>query len=120
MKITLLSSTNDTLIAYQPVKRIYNPVLPEVVKAPPPPKDIENIEELYLTGLRLEQIHNPRVDPYAYYEEALKRDPGDSRTNTILGINYTKRAMFEQAEQKLRKAIERISAEYTRPGCTEA
>jgi tetratricopeptide (TPR) repeat protein len=28
--------------------------------------------------------------------------------------------MFEQAEQRLRKAIERISAEYTRPGCTEA
>jgi len=28
--------------------------------------------------------------------------------------------MFEQAEQHLRKAIERISAEYTRPGDTEA
>jgi tetratricopeptide (TPR) repeat protein len=68
----------------------------------------------------VEQIHNPRVDPCAYYEEALKRDPGDSRTNTILGINYNKRAMFEQAEAKLRKAIERISTQYTRPGNTEA
>lgn len=120
LHVSLLSSSNATLITYQPVKRKYNPELPEVVKAPPPPKDIENIEELYLTGLRLEQIHNPRVDPYAYYEEALRRDPGDSRTNTILGINYSKRAMFKQAEQKLRKAIERISAEYTRPKCTEA
>ncbi len=120
LKVTLLSSSNETLIAYQPVKREYNPELPDVVKSPPPPNDIENIEQLYLTGLRLEQIHNPRVDPYAYYEEALKRDPGDSRTNTILGINYNKRAMFKQAEEKLRKAIERISAEYTRPGNTEA
>ncbi|MHC4642021.1 MAG: DUF5107 domain-containing protein, partial [Planctomycetota bacterium] len=120
LKVSLLSSSNEILIAYQPVKTEYNPELPEVVKAPPPPNDIENIEQLYLTGLRLQQIHNPRVDPYAYYEEALRRDPGDSRTNTILGINYTKRAMFKQAEQKLRKAIERISAEYTRPGCTEA
>ncbi|MHC4110953.1 MAG: DUF5107 domain-containing protein [Planctomycetota bacterium] len=120
LQVSLLSSSNETLIAYQPVKTEYNPELPEIVKAPLPPNDIENIEQLYLTGLRLEQIHNPRVDPYAYYEEALRRDPGDSRTNTILGINYTKRAMFKQAEQKLRKAIERISAEYTRPGCTEA
>jgi len=120
LKVTLLSSSNETLIAYQPVEREYNPELPEVVKAPPPPNDIENIEQLYLTGLRLEQIHNPRVDPYAYYEEALRRDPADTRTNTILGINYNKRALFKQAEQKLRKAIERISAEYTRPGCTEA
>ena len=120
LKVSLLSSSNTNLITYQSVKTEYNSELPEVVKAPPPPNDIENVEQLYLTGLRLEQIHNPRVDPYAYYEEALRRDPGDSRTNTILGINYTKRAMFEQAEQKLRKAIERISAEYTRPGHTEA
>jgi len=120
LKVTLLSPSNETLISYQPVKREYNPELPEVVKAPPAPKDIESVEELYLTGLRLEQIHNPRVDPYAYYEEALRRDPCDSRTNTILGINYTKRGMFNQAEQKLRKAIERISAEYIRPGSTEA
>jgi len=120
LKVTLLSSSNETLIAYQPLKTEYNPELPDVVKPPPPPNDIENIEQLYLTGLRLQQIHNPRVDPYAYYEEALKRDPGDSRTNTILGINYNKRAMFTQAEQKFRKAIERISAEYTRPGNTEA
>ncbi|MHC4462494.1 MAG: DUF5107 domain-containing protein, partial [Planctomycetota bacterium] len=120
LKVSLLSSSNATLITYQPVQRRYKPELPEVVKAPPPPKDMGTIEELYLTGLRLEQIHNPRVDPYTYYEEALRRDPGDSRTNTILGINYTKRAMYERAEQRLRKAIERISAEYTRPECTEA
>jgi len=117
---SLLSSSKETLVSYQPVERKYDPKLPDVVKAPPTPEDIKTVEELYLTGLRLEQIHNPRVDPYAYYEEALRRDPGDSRTNTILGVNYYKRAMFEQAEQKLRKAIERASAEYTRPGNAEA
>ncbi|UCC97996.1 MAG: DUF5107 domain-containing protein [Phycisphaerales bacterium] len=120
LKAALLSSSDEVLISYQPIEREYNPKLPDVVKTPPAPEDIENIEQLYLTGLRLEQIHNPRVDSYAYYEEALRRDPGDSRTNTILGINYIKRAMFEQAEQNLRRAIERISAEYTRPGNTEA
>ena len=120
LKASLVSSSNETLISYQPVAREYDSSLPETVKAPPAPEDIETIEELYLTGLRLEQIHNPRVDPHDYYGEALKRDPGDSRTNTILGIDDYKRAKFEQAEQKLRKAIERISAEYTRPGNTEA
>ena len=120
LKVTLLSSSNETLITYRAVKTEYDTELPDVVKAPPPPEDIEHVEQLYLTGLRLQQIHNPRVNPYVYYEEALRRDPGDSRTNTILGINYNKRAMFKQAEQKIRKAVERISAEYTRPGCTEA
>jgi tetratricopeptide (TPR) repeat protein len=120
LKASLVSSSNETLISYQPVVREYEPALPETVKPPPAPEDIKTIEELYLTGLRLEQIHNPRVDPHEYYQEAIKRDPGDSRTNTILGISDYKRAMFEQAEQKLRKAIKRISAEYTRPGNTEA
>ncbi|MHC4509754.1 MAG: DUF5107 domain-containing protein, partial [Planctomycetota bacterium] len=120
LKASLLSSSNDVLISCRPVEREYNPKLPDVVKPPPAPEDIENIEQLYLTGLRLEQIHNPRVDSLAYYEEALRRDPGDSRANTILGINYIKRAMFERAEQNLRRAIERISAEYTRPANTDA
>jgi tetratricopeptide (TPR) repeat protein len=115
LKASLLSSSNQMLISYQPVKRTYDPNLPAVVKAPPAPKDIPIIEQLYLTGLRIEQIHNPRVNPDDYFEEALRRDPGDSRTNTIVGVNYIKRAMFKQAEQKLRKAIARISAEYTRP-----
>jgi len=120
LKVSLLSSSNEALVTYQPIGRKYDSQLPPVVKTPPAPRDIKTIEELYLTGLRLEQIHNPRVDPYAYYEEALKRDPGDSRANTMLGINYNKRGSFKEAELKLRKAIERISAEYTRPGNTEA
>ncbi|MBW8041881.1 MAG: DUF5107 domain-containing protein [Planctomycetes bacterium] len=120
LKAALISRSNEILIAYQPVESKYNPDLPKVVKSPPVPKDIESIEQLYLTGLRMEQIHNPRVDAYAYYQEALRRDPGDSRTNTILGINYNRRGMFKEAEIHLRKAIERISAEYTRAGNTEA
>jgi tetratricopeptide (TPR) repeat protein len=120
LKASLLSSSNETLVSYQPVKREYDPDLPETVKAPPAPENIKTVEELYLTGLRLEQIHNPRVNPRDYYEEALKRDPGDSRTNTIMGINDYERAQYGQAEQELRKAIERISADYTRPGNCEA
>ena len=120
LKASLLTSAKDVLIVYQPAAKKYDPQLPAVVKAPPAPSEIENIEQLYLTGLRLEQIHNPRVDAYAYYEEALRRDPGDARTNTIVGIDYNKRGMFVKAEEHLRRAIERVSAEYTRPGNAEA
>jgi tetratricopeptide (TPR) repeat protein len=120
LKASLISPAGETLIAYEPVERQYDPDLPEVVEAPPRPEDIERIEELYLTGLRLEQIHNPRVNPDDYFHEVLRRDPGDSRTNTILGIKDIKRGMYEEAERQLRKAIERISSEYTRPGNTQA
>jgi len=107
------------LLTYASPKRENIP-LPPVVTPPPAPKDIATVEELYLTGLRLEQFYNPAVEPYPYYEEALKRDPGDYRTNTALGLLYMKRAMYREAEEKLRRAVERASKNYTRPKDGEA
>jgi tetratricopeptide (TPR) repeat protein len=103
------------LIDYQP--KDLDPVeqLPAKVKPPAKPEDIKTTEELYLTGLRVEQIHNPTIDPRDYYREALKRDAGDSRCNKTLGIDANKRGLYAEAEKYLRTAIERVSAEYTRP-----
>ena len=120
LRASLSTADGRVLIAYQPRKRKEVAELPEVVKAPPAPKDIQHIEQLYLTGLRVEQIHNPSVEPFDYYTEALRRDPNDARTNTIVGINYNKRGLYARAEEHLRRAIARISAEYTRPGNAEA
>jgi len=120
LMVSLLSAQNEELIRYKPLKKTYNPDLPDVVKPPPPPEDFQTIEQLYLAGLRLQQIHNPSLDPYPYYMEALKRDPADSRVNTILAVDYNRRGLFEKAEEKLRVAIERISKDYTRPRNTEA
>ncbi|MHC4363889.1 MAG: tetratricopeptide repeat protein [Planctomycetota bacterium] len=120
LRTSLFTSANEELITYKPVKQTYDPNLPEVVQPPPAPEDIDTVEELYLTALRIEQFHNPTLDPYSYYKEALKRDPGDSRVNIALAIDYNKRSMFEQAEKNLKLAIERISHNYTRPRNNEA
>jgi tetratricopeptide (TPR) repeat protein len=50
-----------------------------------------------------------------YYNEALKRDPGDYRVNTQLGILSIKNYNWTDAEKYLRKAVERITSHYTRP-----
>ncbi len=50
----------------------------------------------------------------------MRRDAGDSRANTMLGIHYNKQAQYELAEQHLRKAVERLSQGYTRPRDAEA
>jgi len=89
--------------------------MPEPVTPPAPPKDMESVEMLYLAGMRLEQFYNPSVDPMLYYEEALRRDPGDLRVNTAVGILMLKKGMFEEAEAHLRKAVERATWNYTHP-----
>jgi tetratricopeptide (TPR) repeat protein len=111
---TSLSAGGKELIAYSPIRRETGR-MPEPVTAPAAPRDIKTNEDLYLTGLRIEQFHNPTLDPDPYWEEALRRDPGDVRVNTALGIRLLKRARYAEAEQLLRRAIERLTAKYTAP-----
>ena len=120
VRVALFTADGDELLAYQPVDRPAVTKLPEPVQAPAKPEDIKTNEELYLTGLRVEQIHNPSVDPVQYYEEALRRDAGDSRSNTMLGIHFNRHGRYDLAEQHLRAAIDRMSQGYTRLRDAEA
>jgi tetratricopeptide (TPR) repeat protein len=114
LRLTLYTSDGRELVHFVPPRKKNRP-LPVPVVPPPPPKDVKTNEELYLAGLRLEEFYNPALEPYPYYEEALRRDPGDTRANTALGILYLKRGMYRQAEERLRAAVARLTFNYTRP-----
>ena len=119
LEVSISSSDGKTIIAYRPEAPKHTP-MPDPVNPPGAPENIETNEELYLTGLRLEQFYSPALEPYPYYEEALRRDPGDSRANTALGILYAKRGMFGEAEERFQTAVDRITTNYTRPKNGEA
>ena len=93
---------------------------PEPMKAFPAPAEMKSVEELYLAGLRLDQFYNASVDPMPYYEEALRRDPGNYDVNIQLGIKAIKAYDWKSAEKYFRTAVERITANYTRPKDGEA
>ena len=109
----LIAPDGRELVRYTPVVVADKP-LPTPVENPKPPAEYKTVEELYLVGLRLEQFHNGNVDPLPYYEEALSRDPNDLRVNTVLGIRLAKQAKFAEAEEHLRRAVERTTRNYTR------
>ncbi len=109
----LLASDGRELVRYTPVVVEEQP-LPEPVENPKPPREYKTAEELYLVGLRLEQFHNGIIDPLPYYEEALRRDPMDLRVNTVLGIRLARQARFSEAEEHLRRAVQRTTRNYTR------
>jgi len=102
------------LVSYNPI-RLTPQSAPPVVTPPPPPQEIKTNEELYLIGLRAQQFHDPIVDPLLYWQEALRRDPGDTRVNTVLGITAFTKARYSDAEKYLRKALERATDRYTTP-----
>jgi tetratricopeptide (TPR) repeat protein len=114
------SETGEVLVSYKPVIYQKAEELPEIVKRPPLPKDIETIEELYLTGSRIGQFYNPTLDAMDYYQEALKRDPSDIRTNTAVGNIYLKNGDYKTARSYFSRAVKRLTKDYTRPSTCEA
>jgi len=75
---------------------------------PDAPENITTIEELYLTGLHLWQYRHATRDPLAYWNEALKRDPGDYRCNNAVGLWRLRRGEFVEAADRFRAAISRL------------
>lgn len=119
IRVILLASDGTELISYQPAEKKESP-MPEVAKRPRSPQEIKTIEELYYTGLRLEQFYNPSFDPDPYYEEALRRDSFDYRVNTAVGIRYLRKGEFAKATSHLQTAVNRITNNYTKPRDGEA
>lgn len=105
---------NKELVSYSPIRLSPQPT-PPIVTPPPAPRDLKTNDELYLIGLRAQQFHDPVIDPLAYWQEALRRDPGDTRVNTVLGITEFTKGRYANAETYLRKALERATDRYTTP-----
>lgn len=113
-------ATNEVLVAYQPVERPEAGPLPEAVRRPPMPEEVQTVEELYLIGSRILQFYNPTLRAMDYFEEALRRDPGDIRTNVAVGNEHLKKGEYTLARACFSKAIGRLTRDYTRPSDCEA
>ena len=79
--------------------------IPDAAEAALSPHDTKTIDQLYLTGLHLEQYRHATWRALDYYEEALRRDPLDYRCNMQMGLWYLRRARFEKAESYLQTAV---------------
>lgn len=88
---------------------------PAASTEPPPPEDTASNDELYVTGLHLDQYRHATRNPDAYWLEALRRDPGDSRCNNAMGLWHLRRGEFEQAAQHFREAIARLTTRNPNP-----
>ena len=80
--------------------------IPDSAEAALLPEQVKTNEQLYLTGLHLEQYRHATWSPTAYYEEALRRDPNDIRCLNAMGLWYIRKGCFDKAEGYLRKAVQ--------------
>lgn len=120
IKVMLLDGNKKELISYQEKEKEYVAELPETVAPPGNPEEIEQTEELVLTGQRILQFHNPGLNPKDYFLEAIKRDPKNSVANLHLGNLSAQAGLYDEACTYYRNSIARITADYTRPRDCEA
>ncbi len=121
-EITLTISelvSNKILVSYRKEKGNEQEI-PEAAEAAKKPPDVENNEQLYLTGLHLEQYRHATYRATDYYEEALRRDPKDIRNNNALGLWYLRRGQFVISEPFFRQAISTLTQRNPNPYDGEA
>lgn len=113
--VQLLTGAGREIIEYVPPKASRATSIPEPATEPPAPQDIPSNDELYITGLHLEQYRHATRYPEPYWEEVLERDPLDSRCNTALGLLKLRRGQFSEAETHFRRALQRLTRRNPNP-----
>ena len=107
------------LISFTPLPAEKSPIPAAAVPAPAPP-DIDSNEALFLNGQHLEQYRHATFAPEPYYQEALRRDPHDSRCNNALGMLLYRRGKFAEAEAYFHRAIASLTRRNPNPYDGEA
>ncbi|MGN6417100.1 MAG: DUF5107 domain-containing protein [Pseudobacter sp.] len=119
LQIIVLDSEGNELVSWKPEPATKKPV-PAAATAAKLPHEIGQVEELFLNGLHLEQYRHATFNPVDYYEEALRRSPGDIRCNNAMGLLLLRRGQFEKAEPYFRRAIETLTTRNPNPYDGEA
>ena len=106
--LSVIAENGHELLAWQP-ESLPDRELPAPATEPLPPEDIESIEELYLTGLHLEQYRHATRSPESYWREGLRREPEDARLNNAMGFAALRKGLFAEAEQHFARAVRRLT-----------
>lgn len=114
IRVTIRHASGKELLSWEPEKDVEKEI-PEPAKAALDPKDISTTEQLYLTGLHLEQYRHATYFSTDYYEEALRRDPRDVRNNNAMGLWLIRKGQFAKAEPFLRQAVKTLTSRNPNP-----
>ena len=116
----LLDANGREILSYRPPVVDGTERARDVATEPLAPAEIASTDELYFTGEHLELYRHPTRDPRDYWEEILRRDPGDSRANLALGRAALRQGTNDKAITYLENAVARLTFRHPNPETGEA
>lgn len=120
LKLELLDAPGKSLVAYRPLAGETRQRRRKVATEPLMPEAIESLDELYLTAEHLEQYRHPTRYPELYWDEILRRDPLDARTNIACGRRRLNQGQLCEAGRCFEQAIQRLTCRHPNPCTGEA
>ncbi len=87
----------------------------ELAREPELPEAVESADDLYRIGEHLRQYRHPTRAPEPYWEEGLRRDPGDARCHLALGESRLERGALAEARTHLRRAVRSLTRYHPNP-----
>ena len=114
VKVRISNDKGKQMLAWEPEPDVIKEV-PEPAKAALDPADVRTTEQLYLTGLHLEQYRHATYSATDYYQEAIRRDPTDVRNNNAMGLWLIRKGQFAKAEPYLRQAVKTLTERNPNP-----
>lgn len=114
VSVSVYGASGKLILSWEPEPDEIKEV-PDPAKAALDPKEVRTTEQLYLTGLHLEQYRHATYAPTDYYEEALLRDPDDVRNNNAMGLWLIRKGQFGKAEVYLRRAVKTLTERNPNP-----
>ncbi|MBW8688286.1 DUF5107 domain-containing protein [Chitinophaga rhizophila] len=118
-KVIVNDNNGRQLVSWQPSKPVEQEI-PAPASAAKLPQDIEQVEDLYLNGHHLEQYRHATFSPADYYEEGLRRSPGDIRCNNAMGLLLLRHGQFSKAIPYFDTAISTMTSRNPNPYDGEA
>lgn len=105
LSLVVYSENGRELLSINPDALEKRPI-PEAAKPALSPEETPSCEQLYLTGLHIEQYRHATYKATDYYLEALRRDPSDVRNNNAMGLWLLRKGQFAASEPYFQRAID--------------
>ena len=114
LEVVVSDKSRNILVSWTPDKELSTEI-PDPATAAKEPHEIDTVEALFLQGLHLEQYRHATFNPMDYYEEALRRAPGDVRNNNAIGLLYLRKGQLEKAVSYFDTAIASLTKHNPNP-----
>ncbi|TWU37252.1 DUF5107 domain-containing protein [Novipirellula artificiosorum] len=114
LTVRVLSSEGIEWVAWTPPSELPHDI-PEPAKAIDLPEKVDTTEALFLAGQHIEQYRHATRRAMDYYDEALRRDPGDARCNNAKGKLLYRCGQFAESLPYFERSIERMTRHNPNP-----